>query len=266
MIKIKPWLKRITAFLRLGEKPITSTIMIKTPVSIFKSIALKSLAFGGLALLATSCLDDIDIPDPTPAAYVSIYQGSATAPDLNIFADNNQVTQQPLGFSEFIAYSPFFIGERLMRYTSASSTSSLLEQNVTLEVDKVYSIFLSSKDDQLESTLVEDIWEDPVADLAQLRFAHLSSELGEVYVEFSGLTTPITPNVKFQDITDFAELEPGIYDIDVKSVENGESLLQIDGVEIKERFVYTLILKGNEGATETSKELDLQLITNYFGI
>lgn len=239
--------------------------MIKNPISKFKSIFLKSLTLASLAILVTSCLDDINIPDPTPAAYVSIYQGSHTAPDLNIFADNNQVTQQPLGFSEFIAYSPFFVGERLMRYTSASNTSSILEQNVTLEVDRIYSIFLSSKDDQLESTLVEDVWEDPVADLAQLRFAHLSEDLGEIFVEFSGLTTPITPNVNFQDITDFAELQPGRFDIAIKSVENGETLLEIDEVEIKEKYVYTLILKGIQGASENSKELDLQLITNYIG-
>ena len=91
----------------------------------------------------------------------------------------------------------------------------------------------------LDAKLVKDEWENPKADFAQIRFAHLSPDAGEVYVEFSGLETPISPNTVFKDVTGFNEVETGTYDILIKSVENGETIMEISEVEIREKNVYT---------------------------
>ncbi|MCS5489845.1 DUF4397 domain-containing protein [Algoriphagus limi] len=240
--------------------------MIKSTVTQFHSFKIKLAAFASIAILGTSCLNDIDTPVSTPAAYVSIYQSSPDAPDMEIFADANRVTSQPLGFSEFIAYSPFFTGERLFRFLNSLNGGTLLEKNFQLEVDEIYSVFVLDHATSLDAKLVKDGWEDPKADFAQIRFAHLSPDAGEVYVEFSELETPISPNTVFKDVTGFIEVETGTYDILIKSVENGETIMEISEVEIREKNVYTLLLRGLYEEPSNPNSLDLQLITNYFDL
>ncbi|NVJ85401.1 MAG: DUF4397 domain-containing protein [Algoriphagus sp.] len=238
--------------------------MFKSTRIRFQSFKIKAAAMASIAILGTSCLNDIDTPISTPAAYVSIYQSSPDAPDMEIFADENRVTTQPLGFSEFIAYSPFFTGERKFRFLNSLTGENLLEQNLQLEVDEIYSLFVLDRSDNLDSKLVKDEWEVPKEGFAQIRFAHLSPDAGELFIEFSGLETPITPNTNFKDVTNFGEVEKGTFDIRVKSVESGELLIEIKDVEIKEKNVYTLLLKGLYKELANPHSMDLQLITNYF--
>lgn len=238
--------------------------MFKSTLSRFHSFKIRLAAVASIAILGTSCLNDIDTPISTPAAYVSIYQSSPDAPDMEIFADANRVTSQPLGFSEFIAYSPFFTGERLFRFLNSINGGTLLEKNFQLEVDEIYSVFVLDHATDLDAKLVKDEWEDTKADFAQIRFAHLSPDAGEVFVELSGLQAPITANTLFKDVTGFGEVEKGTYDILIKSVEDGETLIEIKNVEIKEKNVYTLLLRGLYEEPTNQNSLDLQLITNYF--
>lgn len=259
-------MKRITAFFRPQGKQNKITTMFKSTVSRFHSFKIKLAAFASIAILGTSCLNNIDTPISTPAAYVSIYQSSPDAPDMEIFADANRVTSQPLGFSEFIAYSPFFTGERLFRFLNSLNGGTLLEKNFQLETDEIYSVFVLDHATNLDAKLVKDEWEDLKPDFAQFRFAHLSPDAGEVFVEFVGMDTPLTPNTVFKDVTNFGEVEKGKYDVQIKSVVTGETIIEIKEVEIREKSVYTLLLKGLLEEPSNPNSLDLQLITNYFDL
>lgn len=220
-----------------------------------------SLLVGSLAL--TSCLDNLESPDLPPAAYVSIFQGSTDAPAMDIFANQNRVNQNPMEYAQVIPYSAFYPGTRDFRFSAFNSATALLEKDFVLKADSVYSVFVADQAAGIDAILVKDIWKDPTADKAQLRFVHLSSDTEEVYLEISGTTTPLVSESDFKSISDFEELAKGNFTLTVKSSETDEMLIQTGTLELKGNRVYTLILRGLSSESTGDKKLDLQLITNY---
>jgi hypothetical protein len=220
-----------------------------------------SLLVGSLAL--TGCLDNLESPSLPPAAYVSIFQGSTEAPAMDVFANQNRVNQTPLEYAQIIPYSAFFTGTRDFRFSAFNSAIALLEKNFVLKADSVYSIFVADKATGIDAVLVKDIWKDPVAEKAQLRFVHLSSDTEPVYLEISGSSTPVVSESTFMSVSDFKELVKGNFTLSVKSSQTNQTLIQTGTLELKGNRVYTLILRGLSAESTGDKKLDLQLVTNY---
>lgn len=233
--------------------------------------SLKNISFRGLltagilgsTLMMSSCLDDFDGPDATPAAYITIYQGSPDAPAMDIYANANKVNNYPLNYSELLAYSPFYIGDRTFKFSSFNSTTSLLEKDFTLEQDVIYSMYVMDEVENLDAILVEDEWKEPVADSAQVRLVHLSPDTEEVYLEIEEIEEAITPSVAFGFPSGFQEIIADIYTVHIKSVETGETLLTAEDIDLKGNRVYTFVMRGLGTTLESNKKRDLQLITNY---
>lgn len=215
------------------------------------------------SLLLSSCLDDIDSPELPPAAYVSIFQGSTDAPAMDIFANQNRVNQNPVQYTQVLPYSAFYPGTRDFRFSAFNSATSLLEKNFVLKADSVYSVFVADQAQGIDAILVKDIWEDPKADKAQLRFVHLSPDAEKVYLEISGSTAPLVTESTFKSVSEFEELNTGNFTLTVKSSETGETLIQSGTLELKGNRVYSLILRGLNSEETGDKKLDLQLITNF---
>ncbi|OOG78225.1 DUF4397 domain-containing protein [Algoriphagus sp. A40] len=215
------------------------------------------------SLFLTSCLDDVESPELPPAAYVSIFQGSTDAPAMDIFANQNRVNQNPVQYTNVLPYSAYYTGNRDFRFSAFNSATSLLEKKFELKADSVYSVFISDKTEGIDAILVKDVWEDPTEEKAQLRFVHLSPDAEKVYLEISGITTPLVNDSNFKSVSDFKELNPGNVTLKVKSSETGETLIQSGTLELKGNRVYSLILRGLEAETTGDKKLDIQLITNF---
>ncbi len=224
-----------------------------------------AIAAGILAssLVLSSCMDDIESPELPPAAYVSIYQGASSAPAMNIYANQNQVTQQPLGYTQVLPYSAYYTGNRDFRFSAFNSATSLLEKTFELKADSVYSIFVATELEGIDAVIAEDVWEEPSAEKAQLRFVHLSPDSENVYLEISGSTTPLVAESTFKSVSEFEEITPGNVTLKVKSTETDEVLIQTGTLEMKGNRVYTLILRGLQAETTGDKKLDIQLVTNF---
>jgi hypothetical protein len=215
------------------------------------------------SFLLTGCLDNLESPKLPPAAYVSIFQGSTVAPALDVFANQNRVNQNPLEYTQLIPYSAFYTGTRDFRFSAINSVTALLQKDIVLKADSVYSIFVADKAAGIDAVLVKDSWKDPVAEKAQLRFVHLSTDTEAVYLELSGMSSPLVPLSNFKSVSDFKELAKGNFTLTVKSLETNETLIQTGTVELKGNRVYTLILRGLRAENTGNKKLDLQLVTNY---
>lgn len=215
------------------------------------------------SFLLTGCLDTPQTPELPPAAYVSIFQGSSGAPAMDIFANQNRVNQNPIEYAQIIPYSAFYPGIRDFRFSAFNSATSLLEKDFELKADSVYSVFVADKAAGIDAILVKDIWKEPIAEKAQLRFVHLSPDAEEVSLEISGSTTPLVTESTFKSISDFEELTTGNFTLTVKSTQTGEILIQSGTLELKGNRVYTLVLRGLNTEKTSEKKLDIQLITNY---
>lgn len=223
------------------------------------------MAAGLLAgsFLLTGCMDNLDSPELPPAAYVTIFQGSSGAPAMDIYANQNRVNQNPVGYAEILPYSAFYPGMRDFRFSAFNSATSLLEKDFELKADSFYSVFVADEAPGIDAILVKDIWKEPTSEKAQLRFVHLSPDSEKVYVEISGISTPIVAESTFKSISDFEELNKGNITISIKSSETGETLIQSGTLELKGNRVYTLVLRGLNAEKTGDKKLDIQLITNF---
>lgn len=231
--------------------------------NILRTLNLKTIGVWILSLLLLSaCLPDIDAPDLPPAAYVSIYQGAPDAPGIQVSANSNIVNNAPLNYTQWIAYAAFYPGKRDFRFSAFNSATSLLEKELELKADTVYSVFLVEMEDSIDAVMVEDNWAEPTADRAQIRLVNLSPDAGTISMEKSDSTTPVFTGSTFKAITDFEEVTTGNTILTIKSSE-GESLISTGTLELRGNRVYTLILRGLKSETTGEKKLDLQLITNY---
>ncbi|SEF42527.1 DUF4397 domain-containing protein [Algoriphagus boritolerans] len=235
--------------------------------SLSKSITRRGiLMVSGLlagSLLLSSCLDNLESPELPPAAYVTIFQGSTTAPAMDIFANQNRVNQTPLEYTQVLPYSAYFPGRRDFRFSAFNSASALLEKNFELKADSVYSVFVADATQGIDAILVKDIWEDPTEAKAQLRFVHLSRDTESVYLEASGSTTALGTGSTFKSVSGFEELPKGNVTLTVKSTKTDETLIQTGTLELKGNRVYTLVMRGLNSESTGDKKLDLQLVTNY---
>lgn len=237
--------------------------MKKSMWNILRTLNLKTIGVWILSLLLLSaCLPDIDAPDLPPAAYVSIYQGAPDAPGIQVSANSNIVNNAPLNYTQWIAYAAFYPGKRDFRFSAFNSATSLLEKELELKADTVYSVFLVEMEDSIDAVMVEDNWAEPTADRAQIRLVNLSPDAGTISMEKSDSTTPVFTGSTFKTITDFEEVTTGNTILTIKSSE-GESLISTGTLELRGNRVYTLILRGLKSETTGEKKLDLQLITNY---
>ncbi|MBN7812778.1 DUF4397 domain-containing protein [Algoriphagus sp. H41] len=214
-------------------------------------------------LLFTSCLNDIESPELPPAAYVSIFQGATDAPAMDIFANQNRVNQQPVQYTQVLPYSAYYPGRRDFRFSAFNSATSLLEKDLVLEADSVYSIFVAPEATGIDAILVKDIWEEPTAEKAQLRFVHLSPDAGKVYLQAVGTSTPLVTESSVKSVSGFEELTPGNIILTVKSSTTDEVLIQTGTLALKGNRVYTLVLRGLKAEASGEKKLDVQLITNF---
>ena len=182
---------------------------------------------------------------------------------MDIFANQNRVNQQPVQYAQVLPYSPYNPGTRDFRFSAFNSATSLLEKDLVLKADSVYSIFVATEAEGIDAILVKDVWEEPTAEKAQLRFVHLSPDADNVYLEVSGTTTPLVSESTFKSVSDFEELSAGNFTLKVKSSETDETLIQSGTLELKGNRVYTLILRGLKSEATGDKKLDIQLITNF---
>lgn len=231
--------------------------------SLRKLRSLITLSLIGATVFLTSCLDDENTMTLPPAAYVLVYQGSPDAPDMDIYANQNKINNFPVKYTDGISYGPFYTGERTFRFTSANSLSVLLEKNFMVKEDSVYSIFVLDNVDQIDAVMVQDEWEEPIADEAQIRLVNLSPDAGNVSLEVSDQVSAFADDLEFGSASNFDGIPKGTYDFTIKSQSSGEVLVIANDIELKGNQVYTLILRGLESSSDNNKKLDLQLITNY---
>jgi hypothetical protein len=212
--------------------------------------------------IATGCLDKLEDQPQIPSAVVAIYHGSPDAPDLDIYTESRRINNQGLIFSQTFPYSNFIVGERTLKFNPYNAQNTLLSKTLTFEEDKVYSLFLVNKSTDLNILQVEDEWENPNAEKAQIRLVHLSPDSGDLEVSVAE-TLPFGPTTSYLGVTDFLEVPKGKVKVTVKSKTTGEELVSVNEIDLLGNRVYTLVVRGFADPANGSNPIAVQLLTNY---
>lgn len=216
-------------------------------------------------LFMTSCLDNNFEGQPIPpSAFLTIYHASPDGPALDIYTEASRINNNnPLEYSASFPYSAFYVGDRKLRFNPYNAANTLLETEFTLEQDKVYSMFLVNKAAELNAVKVEDVWEEPDSEKAQIRLAHLSPDTGDIEITFNENDLFFGEKNQYLEITDFKPIDKSTIQVSLKSKESGETLLTVDEIEISGNRVYTLVVRGFSDPANGNNNLSIQLLTNY---
>ena len=183
---------------------------------------------------------------------------------IGFAVSNNNLINSPLSYSNYTGnYLSISSGQRDIQSFEASTDSVLATASYNFEPKKYYSIFAVGANGMYKNIIVND------------NFDSLSTTSGNAFVRYinaipdsSGAGVTITANgtdvvnqpASFGTVSDFKEIAPG--DISVK-VNNSELAIAADRtITIEKNKVYTILLMGLPGVTDTTKAVQIKYIQN----
>jgi len=196
-------------------------------------------------------------------SYLSVTNIYPTSGTFNFYLNNNKVNNgsSALPFGATVPYIQIAPGEYSAKTTTESSTESLLTKKISVEKDKVYSLFIIDKGNNMDYLQVTDDTQVPGADKAMLRFINLSPDAGSLNLGIKdGLA--IGTDRAYKSAGNFLEVEAKTYTFEIKDKVSGELKAELKDIVIKAGSVYTIIARGLLNPGEAERTFSGQVITN----
>jgi hypothetical protein len=181
---------------------------------------------------------------PSPVSYVSLYNASPNAPDLDILVDNRPINTYPFEYSDNTGYLRFYIGNRNLKLGPFGASNVVVDTTVTLENEKAYSIFVVDEFTKASLLILNDNSEAPASGKAKVSFVNLSPDAEPVQLRVKGESASLTEEQSFKEATDFFEVDANTFDFEVVSANNNDAKLQVPGVELQAGWFYTILVRG----------------------
>jgi hypothetical protein len=199
--------------------------------------AMAGLAPGALAQQATPTVTGV--PDPT----VRVVHASPDAPAINILVDGQPLAQNVAfgSASEYAALSP---GDHQVQVVPTDGGAPIIDQTVTFDgwTSTILAVVGQLANIQLQTNAV-DITETE-AGQARLRVVNAVPDAPAISVGVSGTDEPLVDGVQFPNASDYQNINPGTYDLDVRNNDSGETLLAVPGIQVEAGQVYDLFALG----------------------
>lgn len=234
---------------------------MKNLVSLRKIILGLSALFLASATF-TSCLKNNDNNNQAPVAGLMAFNLSPNASPIGFTLSGNNLTNSPLAYTNYTGgYLGIYTGSRTIAAFDASSYNVLASSEFTFEKDKYYSLFLIG-DTAYKNIVVNDRIDSlqGKAGIAYIRYINAIPGLGAPKVKIAqNGNDVVNDNAAFGSVSDFAVVQAGQVTINVNSNDtlNVERTITVD-----ERKVYTALLAGKPGVTDTVKAVGIKYIVN----
>ena len=231
-------------------------------MKLFSALRHPMLAVLPALLLASACSDDDKPVTPTVEhGRVNAYHMAASANvNLKFLVDDNE--KGNVVYGQNIGYQTLEVGSRVLKVNVASTNSTVLTQNLTVEKDRNYSFFAyATAPTTLGGLLVTDDLTTPTSGKAKVRFVNL----GEGTPSPLKLSTTVAavadiPNTEtvFGAASPFVEILPGSYNIAVTSgaasttvtngnVGDGSGSGTVANKNYEAGKIYTVVYRGITG-------------------
>ena len=214
-------------------------------------------------LAACSKFDNDDNNNNSSAAGLMSFNLAPDQSAVGVALSGSNLTNAPLGYTNYSGtYQPIYPGNRAVESYNYNSDSSIATLNYNFETNKYYSLFVAGANGVYTNIVTRD------------NFDSLSSGSGKTYVRYinaipdsTKLTVSITANgndvinapAGFSAVSDFVAADPGQVTITVK---NGGTIDANRAISLEQGKVYTVLLTGLPGATDTTKAVQIKYILN----
>lgn len=234
-----------------------------------KQLIVYTSILAGMALVLTACLPDP--PEATLLGYVNIYNAY---PDANgsldvylngtqINKNQNQTSGTPFEYSKNSSYLNFNTGVNNLKFNQYNTQTKLLERDLSIETDGVYSLFLIKGDSGLAARFVRDKSDQATTTTSRIRFAQLSPDAPALDLVFKD-SASLFVNSSYKSISEFFSFKSGTYSFQLKTSADGTAL-NTDEIKftLEAGKYYTIIAQGyTSSVTGNNNKITLKLIPN----
>ncbi|MBL0233920.1 MAG: DUF4397 domain-containing protein [Chitinophagaceae bacterium] len=212
----------------------------------------------------SSC--DKNDDNTTPAqAKVMVVHASPNAPNVDVRINDN-IALTNVAFLANSAYTSVNSGATNIKVSPTTTTTYVINANVTLEANKNYSVFAVDSVSKIKAAVTVDDLTAPAAGKAHVRFLHLSPNAPAVDIAVTGGSV-LFPNRTFNDqsanaaLYAFTPLNAGTYNLEVRVAGTLTVALALPNITLTAGKIYTIYAKGFLGGTG-GQALGAQIIAN----
>ena len=212
-------------------------------------------------LVLNSCSKD---PAPTPeVAFLSITNTSPTTATFNIYMDQSVInTGGAVPYNGTTGYFQTSPGTHSVKFTTASSSASIITKDVSLEANTVNSLFLIGKGANMDFLKVKDNLGNMSSTKAFVRFINLSPDAPALDLAVKEGSVLIE-NKAYKANSEFIEVEAKAYILEFRNKATGATLGGLlSSTELKAGKSYTVISTGLITPGDAEQGFGGKIITN----
>lgn len=217
-----------------------------------------------IAILFGSCKKDDVINPRTPVAGLMAFNLIPNSGGIGVGIGTNSLTPQALYFNNYTGiYKPVYTGDRTVESFNFGTGSTLAKGNYMFNDSAYYSVFVMGANDIYSNVFVEDNLQMlPKDDKTKTyaRFVNAIPDSSNSLVTISaGGNNIFDGTSKFKEVSAFKEIPSG--DVMVK-VNNELNIDTSRTINLEKGKIYTILLTGDPGATNTDYKTDIKFIVN----
>ena len=183
-------------------------------------------------------------------ASIRVLHTSYDAPSVDVKVDGNTAFSD-LGYGISSGYANLDAGSYNITVTpSGLSSPVVINADVTLEDGKEYTVIAAGDLANITPVVVEDM-RSPVADMAKIRFAHMSPDAPNVDIKLdTGKGTTVFANAGFKQVADYTMVSGGTYTFVVTAANSTDEVVTFDPITVENGMVYTVVAHGTLDDTD----------------
>jgi len=191
-------------------------------------------------------------------ARVRVVHASPDAPNVDILV-NDAVAFSDVAFKAISDYAELEPGTYNVKVVPTGTTEPVvIEADLTLEGGQDYTVVALGELANIEPLVLSDDNALPAAGMTKIRFVHASPNAPNVDIRVKDGPV-LFENVAFKEAPAYVTVDAGTYDLEVVVNESGAVALEVPGLSVSERTVYTVFamgLAGGEPALEAVPSAD----------
>jgi hypothetical protein len=227
----------------------------------FSIFALASLFIGASSII--SCKKE---ETPKKLAKINITHASPDAPAINFIVGKDTLNKGgTLSYGSHTGYLDIEAGSRKIAHKYAGVDTTFFDSSFTFNENANYSLYVIDSFKKAKSMLVADEFPSAIMNKSHMRIIYLSPNSQEVSIvrtEGKNVTT-LFPKIKFKDAGSFVAYNPGVYDIEVRSIGDDKTMLKLPTLVMNSEKIYTIIVVGFIGESGNMK-FSSQVFVNKF--
>lgn len=222
------------------------------------------LGFAVTVFMFSSCKKSGDDINPTPS--LAALMAFNLAPDkggIGFSIGGSRLNNSPLAYTSYTGfYQNVFPGTREVSAFDFSSGTPFATTSAVFDTGHYYSVFTLGANGTYQNLFVRDELDSLSAatGLAYVRYINAIPDSSKPQVTLTAAGADISnSSAGYATISGFSGINPG--ELTIK-VSNGAGISATRTITVEKAKVYTILLIGLPGATDTEKQVQIKFITN----